>query len=246
MITEPKQNSPPARGTERGDGMRYENLRKAVRAEYEKRIRETSDLILAVDSRNGATKEALRTAGVWATKHTQSQYDNGEIGVDSYVNRAEKRMRATLNRRMEKALEKIAQVEEVLTPDCITMLTEWKKSRVWGKNPHVSMIAEKKVYTGTASGCGYDKESAAIANALNACPGTLKILYEVKDAALADNEDIDTENAIGYGAGYGALPYYKGGVGVNTIVAILEKCGYEVKQHYHPEGSFYEIEKKRG
>lgn len=226
--------------------MRYENLRKAVRAEYEKRMRETSDLILAVDGRNGATKEAMRTAGVWVTKHTQAQYDNGEISLDSYVNRAEKRMRATLNRRMEKALEKIAQVEEITTPDHFTMLTEWKKSRVWGKNPLVSMIVEKKVYTGTASGCGYDKESAAIADALNACPGTLKILYEAKEEALADNEDIDNENAIGYGAGYGALPYYKGGVGVNTLIAILERCGYDVEEHYNPAGNFYEIEKRRG
>ena len=226
--------------------MKYENLKKAVRAEYEKRIRENSDRILAVDSRNGATREALRTAAVWATKHTRAQYDNGEISVDSYVTRAEKRMRETLNRRMRETLEKIAQVETVTTPNRITMLTEWKKSRVWGKNPHVSMIAEKQVYTGTATGCGYDKESAAIADALNACPGTLKILYDVKEAALAGDENISNEKAIGYGAGHGALPYYERGVGVNTIVAILEKCGYEVKQYYSPERSFFEIEKRRG
>lgn len=226
--------------------MRYENLKKAVRAEYEKRIREKCDLILAVDGRNGVTKEAMRAAGAWVTKHTQAQYDNGEIGVDSYVIRAEKRMRKTLNKRMIETLERIAQVETVITPDRITMLTEWKKSRVWRANPHVSMIAEKQVYTGTATGCGYDKESAAIADALNACPGTLKILYDVKEAALAGDENISNEKAIGYGAGYGALPYYERGVGVNTLVAILEKGGYEVKQYYSPERSFFEIEKRRG
>lgn len=226
--------------------MRYENLRKAVRAEYEKRIRENSDRILAVDSRNGATKEAMRAAGAWVTKHTQAQYDNGEIGVDTYVIRAEKRMRATLEKIRSAVLEKIAQVETVTTPNRITILTEWKKSRVWGKNPHVSMIAEKQVYTGTATGCGYDKESAAIADALNACSGTLKILYDVKEAALAGDENISNEKAIGYGAGYGAIPYYERGIGVNTLVAILEKGGYEVKQYYSPERSFFEIEKRRG
>jgi hypothetical protein len=226
--------------------MRYENLRKAVRAEYEKRISENSDRILAVDSRNGATMEALRTAAVWATKHTITQYNNGEIGVDTYVIRAEKRMRATLEKIRSAVLEKIRVAETAEKPEHILLWVDWKESRTWGKNPHVELIVGNKVYRGAATGCGYDKESAAIADALNACPGTLKILYEVKDAALAGDANISNENAIGYGAGYGALPYYKGGVGANTLIAILEKCGYEVKQYYSPERSFFEIEKRRG
>lgn len=226
--------------------MRYENLRKAVRAEYEKRISENSDRILAVDGRNGATREALRTAAVWATKHTITQYNNGEIGVDTYVIRAEKRMRATLETIQSAVLEKIRVAETAEKPDSFVIWVDWKKSRTWGANPHTELIVNGDTYRGKATGCGYDKESAAIAEVLNLCPGTLKILYEVKDAALAGDANISNENAIGYGAGYGALPYYKGGVGVNTIVAILEKCGYEVKQYYSPERSFFEIEKRRG
>ena len=224
----------------------YENLRKAVRAEYEKRISENSDRILAVDSRNGATTEALRAAAVWATKHTCAQYDNGEISVDSYVTRAEKRMRATLKKDLDGVLEKIRVVETAEKPEHILLWVDWKESRTWGKNPHVELIVGNKVYRGTATGCGYDKESAAIAEALNAYPGALKILYETKNAALAGDESISNENAIGYGAGYGALPYYEPGVGVNTLVAILEKCGYNARRFYSPERSFFEIEKRRG
>lgn len=226
--------------------MRYENLRKAVRAEYEKRISENSDRILAVDSRNGATMEALRTAAVWATKHTIAQYYNGEIGVDTYVIRAEKRMRATLKKDLDGVLEKIRVVETAEKPEHILLWVDWKESRTWGKNPHVEIIADNKVYRGTATGCGYDKESAAIAEALNAFPGALKILYETKNAALAYDENVNNENAIGYGAGYGALPHYERGVGVNSLVTILEKGGYEVKQYYSPGRSFFEIEKRRG
>ena len=224
----------------------YENLRKAVRAEYEKRISENSDRILAVDSRNGATTEALRAAAVWATKHTCAQYDNGEISVDSYVTRAEKRMRATLKKDLDGVLEKIRVVETAEKPEHILLWVDWKESRTWGKNPHVELIVGNKVYRGTATGCGYDKESAAIAEALNAYPGALKILYETKNAALAGDESISNENAIGYGAGYGALPYYEPGVGVNSLVAILEKCGYNVRRFYSPGRSFFEIEKRRG
>lgn len=226
--------------------MMYENLRKAVRAEYEKRISENSDRILAVDSRNGATTEALRAAAVWATKHTRAQYDNGEISVDSYVTRAEKRMRATLKKDLDGVLEKIRVVETAEKPEHILLWVDWKESRTWGKNPHVELIVGNKVYRGTATGCGYDKESAAIAEALNAYPGALKILYETKNAALAGDESISNENAIGYGAGYGALPYYEPGVGVNSLVAILEKCGYNARRFYSPGRSFFEIEKRRG
>ncbi|WP_314156352.1 hypothetical protein [Stomatobaculum longum] len=226
--------------------MMYENLRKAVRAEYEKRISKNSDRILAVDSRNGATTEALRAAAVWATKHTITQYNNGEIGVDTYVIRAEKRMRATLEKIQSAVLEKIRVAETAEKPEHILLWVDWKESRTWGKNPHVELIVGNKVYRGTATGCGYDKESAAIAEALNAYPGTLKILYDVKEAALAGDESISNENAIGYGAGYGALPYYEPGVGVNSLVAILEKCGYNARWFYSPGRSFFEIEKRRG
>ena len=68
----------------------------------------------------------------------------------------------------------------------------------------------------------------------------------MKEAALAGDENISNEKAIGYGAGYGAIPYYERCIGVNTLIAILEKCGYEVKQYYSPEKSFFEIEKRRG
>ena len=224
----------------------YENLRKAVRAEYEKRISENSDRILAVDSRNGATTEVLRAAAVWATKHTCAQYDNGEISVDSYVTRAEKRMRATLKKDMKAALAKIDTIEAAEKPESFTLWVTWKKSRTWSRNPHTELIVNGDTYRGKATGCGYDKESAAIADALNACPGTLKILYDVKEAALAGDESISTEKAIGYGAGYRALPYYEQGVGVNTLVAILEKCGYNARRFYSPGRSFFEIEKRRG
>lgn len=172
--------------------MRYENLRKAVRAEYEKR---------------GLTK---------------------------------------IVKGLKRELKKIDTIETAEKPDSFVIWVDWKKSRTWGANPHTELIVNGDTYRGKATGCGYDKESAAIAEVLNLCPGTLKILYETKNAALAGDENISNEKAIWWGAGYGALPYYERGVGVASIVTILEKCGYVVKYHYSPERSFLEVEKRRG
>lgn len=226
--------------------MRYENLRKAVRAEYEHRASVNADRILAVTTRGGATKESVNAANMWATKSMRAKFESGETCLDCYLARAEKRMRVALEKDMRAALAKIDTIETAEKPERFVLWVDWKKSRTWGKNPHTELIVGGDTYRGTASGCGYDKESTAIAEVLNIYPGTLKILYDVKEAALAGDGDISNENAIGYGAGYGVLPYYEQGVGVNTLVAILEKGGYEVKQYYSPKRSFFEIEKRRG
>lgn len=225
--------------------MIYENLRKAVRAEYEHMANRNANDILAVTT-GGAITKSINSAAWWATGCMRTKYENGEISLDCYLARAEKRMRMLIAKRLETELAKIDTIETAEKPERFVLWVDWKKSRTWGKNPHTELIVSGDTYRGKASGCGYDKESAAIAEVLNLCPGTLKILYDVKEAALAGDGDISNENAIGYGAGYGVLPYYERGVGVSSLVAVLEKCGYNVKQHYIPEKSFFEIEKRRG
>lgn len=226
--------------------MKYENLRKAVRAKYEHRASVNADRILAVTTRGGAITESVNAANMWATKGMRAKYESGKTCLDCYLARAEKRMRVTLEKDMRPALAKIDTIEAAEKPESFVLWVDWKKSRTWGANPHTELIVDGDIYRGTASGCGYDKESTAIAEVLNICPGTLKILYDVKEAALAGDGDISNENAIGYGAGCGVLPYYESGVGVSSLVAILEKCGYNVKRYYSPEKSFFEIEKRRG
>jgi len=60
---------------------------------------------------------------------------------------------------------------------CLTITIEWKKSRMWGNNPHAEAKVEYWPVKGqdtydrrggfTASGCGYDKESTVIAEVFN-------------------------------------------------------------------------------
>ena len=46
---------------------------------------------------------------------------------------------------------------------CGTVQIEWKRSRMWGHNPVISHHGEKCC---NISGCGYDKQSAALADVL--------------------------------------------------------------------------------
>jgi hypothetical protein len=78
-------------------------------------------------------------------------------------------------------------------------------------------------YTG---GYGYDKHSTALAKILNLHDTILRKMYLAKDKKIKESNS----DALGYGAGYGVLPYFEGGVGSSCHVKILRGLGYEVTE----------------
>lgn len=128
-------------------------------------------------------------------------------------------------------ISKIKTIEQAGTFDRIKISVEWKKSRMWGNNPNAEAyvsLTEGSGYTvnsGSIGGCGYDKLSTAIANAVNQSNEVLKLLYTKKNKAVeANNREL-----FGYGSGYGLLPYLEGGVGVSCYPKIFESLGYEFR-----------------
>lgn len=126
------------------------------------------------------------------------------------------------------------------------------RSRTWGNNPHAEARTNAGTFSGTASGCGYDKESTAIAEALNQCDSVLKVLYTLKEnglrAGLSDKSKTaacgrSNGDICGYGAGYGAIPYFEGGVGSSCFWSILKKCGFSTSCHHGKHSDFYSVEK---
>lgn len=138
----------------------------------------------------------------------------------------------------------VKKVEKVATAQTLTeckISVEWIKNRVWGYNPRATVdgftIDENGARdymrtTARASGCGYDKQSTAIASALNDNPAILKLLYITDEKRLRGikSRKIARRDFIGYGAGYGARPYFEGGCGVSCFYEIFKNCGYTFKQ----------------
>lgn len=154
------------------------------------------------------TAEALTEAG-----EGMPNAETLEKIIKKHTRRAKK---ATAER-----LQKLAEVEAAELPQVINISVEWHRSAVWGYNPTAEVSAERRRTYGKASGCGYDKESAAVAEALNANPEALKIIYKY----------VDEGGALPYGARvWAGLPYFEGGVGVNCFRSIFEACGYEWRQ----------------
>ncbi len=67
---------------------------------------------------------------------------------------------------MRPALVKIDTIEAAEKPESFVLWVDWKKSRT-GRKRNTYILIGRGHYRGTASGCGYDKESAAIAEVLN-------------------------------------------------------------------------------
>lgn len=137
------------------------------------------------------------------------------------------RMKKTHEQRINERLNKIDRINNSLDIESITISVDWKKSRMWGNNAKAEIVVRYKNKTvnrfesSRTSGCGYDKESTAIAGALNQCDGILKRLYKVKNK----NTKASNRNLIGYGSGYGLLPSFEGGVGVSCMYRICEAIG---------------------
>ena len=190
-------------------------------------------------------EEALKN---YSTATRWNQYQAGKIDREKAVEYATKRITREYTKSLDKDLEKIATAEQAEQPETITINVTWNRNKIWGYNPTaeitITTAHSARTYTGHASGCGYDKESAAVCNALNESPEALKALYSAKEKAIeAGNTSTSNAELIEYGAGYGAIPYYEGGVGMNSIVRVLTKCGLNMKhEHSGKHSNYYFLE----
>lgn len=153
-----------------------------------------------------------------------------------------KRKELSINNAIAKTTARIQCVSDACkTVTSISISIEWVKNRTWGGCPKAEIRVCYSDNTcnsyesGRITGCGYDKESTAVAQALNQSNDLLHMLYAVKESApQAQNRDL-----LGYGSGYGNLPYFEGGVGVSCYPHIFEKIGLKWEGISH--GKTYDV-----
>lgn len=216
----------------------FENLKNAVVTDAGKQLAALSCYVgngyyptWAVENR----KDPDRGLKQYSTENKWTAYQAGKITREKAVEYALKRARREVEKRTDVKLHAIAAAENARDIEYISVSVEWHRSRTWGNNPHAVVITDAGTTSGSASGCGYDKESAAIAEAFNTSPAIMKVLFTLAENALTDgnaSKDIGNGNfswadQIGYGSGYSIIPYFEGGVGSSCFWAILEKAGFE-------------------
>lgn len=151
--------------------------------------------------------------------------------VSEFKNYLKNRMQKKHDKALKQKFERVETVLNAQEVESIVLTVVWKKNSTWGSNPTATAEAKLKnglkhtFSSGSISGCGYDKQSTAVANALNQCNGLLKKLYKKKNA----NSRMKNGDLFGYGSGYGFLPSFEGGVGVNCYNSILNKIGLKLE-----------------
>lgn len=189
----------------------------------------------------------------YSTARRWEQYKAGEISREKAVELATKRALKAIEKDTAAKLARLDRVAAAPDLSFISISVDWVRSRTWGNNPHAEARTNTGVFNGTASGCGYDKESAAIADALNQCDSVLKALYTLKEeglrAGLSDKSKTaacgrSNGDICGQGSGYGAIPYFEGGVGASCFWSILKKCGFKTSRHHGKHSDYYIVEKE--
>lgn len=164
----------------------------------------------------------------YTTELKQKQFKDGTISKEKITEIIKKKVLKEKNKGLDEDLQKIESVEKAEVPQYINIRVEWRNCRTYGNlSAHANIIINGLSFTGYASGCGYDKESAAIADALNKSFSALKVLYTKK------NNTFDETQSNRQLLGYGVLPYFEGGVGAGCLLTLFKETGYQLITESH-------------
>ena len=173
------------------------------------------------------------------------KYTNDELTTKEIKDILKNKTIKEYQTRLEKDLKRIETIDGASNDIIyINIAINWVKSKTWGFNPNALITTNAgQITEGRASGYGYDKESSAIAEALNKNNDILKLLYVAKNKKMTLKNN-NSHDLLGYGSGYGVLPYFEGGVGANSLMNIFRKLGYKVTEYHTEKSDFYTITKK--
>ena len=141
---------------------------------------------------------------------------------------AEKQAKREAKKKEREEAKRLAKIEALKNQKPVSKITisiEWKKSRMWGSNPHAEARIEHKDGTfsygfAKCSGCGYDKESTVIADIFN------NFLRYKLFGELVPVKDSFSDNGRPYGIYLDTFyPHYSGGIGTNCYHDIAKAIG---------------------
>lgn len=199
----------------------YENIKKAIAAHEAETLEKFATEI--------KTKTAADILESWyykqyttpATLRAIQEAEQGEPLADVLIKKMTAKKAREEKKNTQKRIEKIEAAEAAHLPENVNISVEFSTSRIWGYIPHATVSGYQLRTVAKASGCGYDKESAAIASAFNDNPEIMKILYNHAEQGEAFPYSVHT---------FAGVPCFDGGCGVSCFYSVFAACGYEFEQ----------------
>ena len=204
----------------------FENIRASIENHY------TEEHKKFVASLPGLTVRDVRDFWYYREKLTPAAARAlADLDNDAPIPEAvQKKMLAKFERENNKRkivmLDKLLHAQEAGLPESVDISVEYRRDSYWGNNKPcatVEALTEKRRYETKASagGCGYDRQSAAIASACNANPAIMAILYAHAEKGLPFSYSVHT---------FAGVPSFDGGCGVSCFYNVFSECGYEFRQ----------------
>lgn len=238
------------------------NIKREIKEQYKKYCESYKKEIEEAkkEAENGDSYRLDHYFRRYLTKKQFEKLKNDEITTKEAIQKTIEKEKAQNEKSMNNTLKKLEDIKQADKFKCCNIIVEWVNSKTWGANPHVTAqiwtedkqgLSHYEEYYGKASGCGYDKQSAAIGEALNQSKSIIQAFCEYKEKQLKKNKNadksdyaiIDNRNAICYGFGYSPIPYFEGGVGVNCFIQGFKLLGYKTTEAHGNASDFYSITK---
>lgn len=177
--------------------------------------------------------ENINTLNFYTTNLRQEQFKEGKISMDKFKACAKTKMLKETKKQLDKELKELEKIENNHKMfDNLYIQISSKKTNLGYQFKATLSDTTEKIEGSYTGGWGYDKLSSAISEVLNEYLPLKELLYNYKEKYLFENKLLQANNheIFGYGSGYGILPYFEGGVGVNSYYKIFNTIGLEFKQ----------------
>ena len=211
------------------------NLLNSIRLQGKK---ELEKVVKNIEARN------MNTINFYITDLRKQQLKDGKITLEKVQQIAIKKATKEIEKQTTKKMDQVKYIDSTIeNMEDINIIVQHKKTNLGHQYKATLATDTLRIDGKYTGGWGYDKLSTAIAEVLNQYNPLIKLMYNYIDDKMFEEGSLTMNNhkVLGYGSGYGILPYFESGVGVNSFYKIFDNLGLKLTE---VTDEFYRITKK--
>ena len=175
----------------------------------------------------------MNTINFYITDLRKQQLKDGKITLEKVqqiaIKKASKEIEKQTNKKMDQVKNIYATIENI---EDINIVVQHKKTNLGYQYKAILATDTLRIEGKYTGGWGYDKLSSALAEVLNQYQPLMKLMYNYIDDKMFEEGSLTINNhkVLGYGSGYGILPYFESGVGVSSFYKIFDNLGLKLTE----------------
>ena len=184
------------------------------------------------------------TIDFYITDLRKQQLEDGKITLEKAQQIAIKKASKEIEKQTAKKMDQVKNIYATIeNMEDINIIVQYKKTNLGYQYKAILVTDTVRIEGKYTGGWGYDKLSTAIAEVLNQYNPLMKLMYNYIDDKMFEEGSLTINNhkVLGYGSGYGILPYLESGVGVSSFYKIFDNLGLKLTE---VTDEFYRITKK--